>query len=93
MSSVNDAAIWGICNGNRYLNMQLIRQKQKLVRISSARMSGTSNGACVLHVSPESFVVGPLAQVQDGDTITLDVASRRLQLEISDEEMSLRKAA
>ena len=47
-----------------------------MVRISDARMSGTSYGACVLHVSPESFVGGPLALVRDGDLIELDVAGR-----------------
>ena len=51
-----------------------------MVRISDARMSGTSYGACVLHVAPESYVGGPLALVQDGDMIELDVAGRRLNL-------------
>ncbi len=64
-----------------------------MVRISDARMSGTSYGACVLHVAPESFVGGPLAFVQDGDMVTLDVAGRRLQLEITEEELSARKSA
>ena len=45
-----------------------------MVRISDARMSGTSYGACVLHVAPESYVGGPLALVRDGDLIQLDVA-------------------
>lgn len=64
-----------------------------MVRISDARMSGTSYGTCVLHVAPESFVGGPLALVRDGDTITLDVPGRVLRLEITDEEMAARKAA
>lgn len=64
-----------------------------MVRISDARMSGTSYGACVLHVAPESFVGGPLALVRDGDLIELDVPARKLSLLISDEEMALRKAA
>jgi dihydroxy-acid dehydratase len=64
-----------------------------MVRISDARMSGTSYGACVLHVSPESFVGGPLALVQDGDLIELDVDARRLSLLVSDEEVARRKAA
>jgi dihydroxy-acid dehydratase len=64
-----------------------------MVRISDARMSGTSYGACVLHVSPESFVGGPLALVRDGDTIELDVPARKLHLAISDEEMARRRAA
>ena len=63
------------------------------VRISDARMSGTSFGTVVLHVSPESAVGGPLAVVRTGDQITLDVAGRALTLHISDEEMSTRLAA
>ena len=63
-----------------------------MVRISDARMSGTSYGACVLHVAPESRVGGPLALVQDGDLIELDVANRRLQLQVSDAELAERKA-
>ena len=57
-----------------------------MLRISDARMSGTSYGACVLHVAPESFVGGPLAFVHDGDLIELDVAARKLELKISDAE-------
>jgi dihydroxy-acid dehydratase len=64
-----------------------------MVRISDARMSGTSYGACVLHVSPESFVGGPLALVRDGDVIELDVPNRKLHLAISDDELARRKAA
>jgi dihydroxyacid dehydratase/phosphogluconate dehydratase len=64
-----------------------------MVRVSDARMSGTSYGACVLHVTPESFVGGPLALVQNGDLIELDVAERKLNLLISGEEMARRKAA
>jgi dihydroxy-acid dehydratase len=64
-----------------------------MVRISDARMSGTSYGACVLHVSPESFVGGPLALVRDGDLIELDVAGRRLSLLVSEDELARRKAA
>jgi dihydroxy-acid dehydratase len=64
-----------------------------MVRISDARMSGTSYGACVLHVAPESHVGGPLALVRDGDIIELDVAARKLELKISDEELRRRKAA
>lgn len=63
-----------------------------MVRISDARMSGTAYGACVLHVSPESFIGGPLALVQDGDLIEIDVAGRRLQLLVSDDEMESRRA-
>ena len=60
------------------------------VRISDARMSGTSFGTVVLHVSPESGIGGPLAIVQTGDLITLDVATRRLHLHVSDEEIAAR---
>jgi dihydroxy-acid dehydratase len=63
-----------------------------MVRISDARMSGTSYGACVLHVAPESYVGGPLAFVEDGDVIELDVAARRLTLGVSDEELEKRRA-
>jgi len=63
-----------------------------LVRISDARMSGTAYGTCVLHVSPESHVGGPLALVRDGDLITLDVAGRKLDLLISEADMAARKA-
>ena len=64
-----------------------------MLRISDARMSGTSYGACVLHVAPESFVGGPLAFVRDGDMIALDVAARSLQLEVSDAELERRRSA
>jgi dihydroxy-acid dehydratase len=64
-----------------------------MVRISDARMSGTSYGTCVLHIAPESYVGGPLALVRSGDLITLDVAARTLRLEISDEELARRRAA
>jgi dihydroxy-acid dehydratase len=63
-----------------------------MVRVSDARMSGTSYGACVLHVTPESFVGGPLAMVRDGDLIQLDVPARKLNLLISAEEMARRNA-
>src|ERR1700724_878505 len=63
-----------------------------MLRISDARMSGTSYGACVLHVAPESFAGGPLAFVRDGDIIELDVAKRRLELKISDAELARRRA-
>jgi dihydroxy-acid dehydratase len=63
-----------------------------MVRVSDARMSGTSYGACVLHVTPESFVGGPLAMVRDGDLIQLDVPARKLNLLISGEEMARRNA-
>ena len=64
-----------------------------MVRISDARMSGTSYGACVLHVAPESFVGGPLALVRDGDLIELDVAARKLELKVDAAELAKRRAA
>ena len=64
-----------------------------MVRISDARMSGTSYGACVLHVAPESAVGGPLALVKEGDIVSLDVPARKLTLEVSDAEIAKRKAA
>jgi len=64
-----------------------------MVRISDARMSGTAYGTIVLHVAPEAAVGGPLAIVQDGDEIELDVAGRRLELLVSDQEISARLAA
>jgi L-arabonate dehydrase len=64
-----------------------------MVRISDARMSGTSYGTVVLHVSPEAAVGGPLALVQDGDEIELDVPSRRLTLRVPDDELARRRAA
>jgi dihydroxy-acid dehydratase len=64
-----------------------------MLRISDARMSGTSYGACILHVAPESFVGGPLAFVQTGDEIEIDVAARRIHLHVDDEELARRRAA
>jgi dihydroxy-acid dehydratase len=63
-----------------------------MVRISDARMSGTSYGACVLHVSPESYIGGPLALVRTGDEVVLDVPGRRLDVALSDEELGRRRA-
>ncbi len=71
----------------------LDRGVRDMVRISDARMSGTHYGTCVLHVSPESAVGGPLALVQSGDWIELDVAARRVHLDIGDGELARRKAA
>jgi dihydroxy-acid dehydratase len=64
-----------------------------LVRISDARMSGTSYGTVVLHVAPESAVGGPLALVRDGDEIELDVPKRTLSLRVPDDELAGRRAA
>ena len=63
-----------------------------MVRISDARMSGTSYGACVLHVAPEAAVGGPLALAQDGDIVRMDSARGRLDLEVPDEELARRRA-
>jgi dihydroxy-acid dehydratase len=71
-----------------YLLTQGVRD---MVRISDARMSGTSYGACVLHVAPESWVGGPLALVRSGDLITLDVPARELRLEVNDRELAARR--
>jgi dihydroxy-acid dehydratase len=70
----------------------LRRGVRDMVRISDARMSGTAYGACVLHVSPESYIGGPLALVRDGDVIELDVPGRRLHLDVSEEELARRRA-
>src|ERR687888_1037724 len=73
---------------------RLLKQGVKdMVRISDARMSGTSYGTVVLHVAPESAVGGPLALVRDGDEIELDVPRRTLTLRVGDDELARRKAA
>jgi dihydroxy-acid dehydratase len=81
---------WGMLPIPKKLLKQGVRD---MVRISDARMSGTSYGACVLHVAPESFIGGPLALVRTGDLIELDVAGRRLDLKVSAEELARRRAA
>jgi dihydroxy-acid dehydratase len=63
-----------------------------MLRISDGRMSGTSYGACILHVAPESYVGGPLAFVQTGDEIEVDVAARSIHLHVADEELGRRKS-
>jgi dihydroxyacid dehydratase/phosphogluconate dehydratase len=73
---------------------KLLKQGVKdMVRISDSRMSGTSFGAVVLHIAPESAVGGPLAIVENGDLIRLDVENRRLDVLIPDEELRLRLSA
>jgi dihydroxy-acid dehydratase len=81
---------WGMLPVPKKLLKEGVRD---MVRISDARMSGTSYGCCVLHVAPESFVGGPLAFVKNGDLIELDVEKRVLNLKISDAEMSKRRSA
>lgn len=73
---------------------KLVRQGVRdMLRLSDARMSGTSYGACVLHVAPESFVGGPLALVHTGDTISVDIPARTIHLDVSEAELGRRKAA
>jgi dihydroxy-acid dehydratase len=70
----------------------LKRGVRDMLRVSDARMSGTSYGACVLHVAPESYVGGPLALVETGDTIAIDVPNRSLELRVDDAELARRRA-
>jgi dihydroxy-acid dehydratase len=81
---------WGQLPIPKKLLQQGVRD---MVRISDARMSGTSYGACVLHVAPESHVGGPLALVQNGDEIELDVPGRKLTLKVGDAELKQRRDA
>ena len=77
--------------GNMPLPKKLLEQGVRdMVRISDGRMSGTAYGTIVLHVSPEAAANGPLALVQTGDFIVLDVPNRTLNIEISDEELKTR---
>jgi dihydroxy-acid dehydratase len=72
---------------------KLVREGVRdMVRLSDARMSGTSYGACILHVAPEAYVGGPLALVRNGDRITLDVAARTIDLDVSEAELEQRRA-
>jgi dihydroxy-acid dehydratase len=64
-----------------------------MLRLSDARMSGTSYGACVLHIAPESFIGGPLARVKDGDMISIDVDARSLTLDVPEAELAARRTA
>jgi dihydroxy-acid dehydratase len=80
---------WGMLPVPKKLLKQGVRD---MVRLSDARMSGTSYGACILHVAPESFVGGPLAFVRNGDRIELNVDRRELNLKISAAEMKKRRA-
>ena len=79
---------WGMLPIPKKLLRQGVRD---MVRVSDARMSGTSYGTCVLHVSPESAVGGPLALVRDGDLIELDVEARRIHLRVADDELARRR--
>ncbi len=80
---------WGMLPIPRKLLKAGVRD---MLRLSDARMSGTSYGACILHVAPESFVGGPLAFVRSGDEIEVDSDARRIHLHVSDEELARRRA-
>ncbi|WP_315773915.1 MULTISPECIES: L-arabinonate dehydratase [unclassified Bradyrhizobium] len=81
---------WGMLPIPTKLVKQGVRD---MVRLSDARMSGTSYGACILHVAPEAYVGGPLALVKNGDRITLDVAARTINLDVPEDELARRRAA
>ncbi len=81
---------WGMLPIPKYLLEQGVRD---MVRISDARMSGTSYGACILHVSPEAHVGGPLALVQTGDIIAVDSRAGRIDMDVSEDELAKRRAA
>jgi len=73
---------------------KLLKQGNRdMLRMSDARMSGTSYGACILHVSPESYVGGPLALLRTGDIVSIDVDARSINMEVSDAELAKRRAA
>ena len=80
---------WGMLPIPKKLLQQGVRD---MVRISDARMSGTAYGTCVLHISPESYIGGPLAFVQDGDPITVNIDRGRLDLLIPEPELANRRA-
>ncbi len=81
---------WGMLPIPKKLVRQGVRD---MLRLSDARMSGTSYGACILHVAPEAAIGGPLALVRTGDTISLDIPARRLTLEVAPAELEQRRAA
>jgi dihydroxy-acid dehydratase len=72
----------------------LLKQGHRdMLRISDARMSGTSYGACILHVAPESFVGGPLALLKTGDMVRMDLEARTLDMLVDEDELAARRAA
>lgn len=81
---------WGMLPIPKKLVKQGVRD---MIRISDARMSGTSYGACILHVAPESFIGGPLSLLKTGDIISVDVPARTISMEVDDAELAKRKAA
>jgi dihydroxy-acid dehydratase len=80
---------WGMLPIPRKLVKAGVRD---MLRLSDARMSGTAYGACVLHISPEAFIGGPLALVETGDIIAVDVARRSIELEVADEILQARRS-
>ena len=80
---------WGMLPIPKKLVKQGVRD---MMRISDARMSGTSYGACVLHIAPEAYIGGPLALLKTGDMVTVDVEKRLIEMAISNEELSNRRA-
>ena len=81
---------WGMLPIPTKLLKQGVRD---MLRLSDARMSGTSYGGCLLHCAPEAYIGGPLALVRSGDRIQVDVPARRIHLEVSDAELAARRAA
>ncbi len=81
---------WGMLPIPTKLVKQGVRD---MLRLSDARMSGTSYGACILHAAPEAYIGGPLALIKTGDLITVNVPARTIHLEVSDEELATRRAA
>nr|WP_315595593.1 L-arabinonate dehydratase [uncultured Cupriavidus sp.] len=81
---------WGMLPIPKKLVKQGVRD---MLRMSDARMSGTSYGACILHVAPEAYIGGPFALVRTGDLITVDIEQRSIHLEVSDDELAARRAA
>ena len=70
----------------------LLKQGHRdMIRLSDARMSGTSYGACILHVAPESYIGGPLGLIKNGDIIEVDIPERKLNVDISENELSNRR--
>ena len=80
---------WGMLPIPKKLLKQGVRD---MLRISDARMSGTSYGACILHIAPESYIGGPLAAVQTGDMISVDIENRSIHVDLGDDEITARLA-
>lgn len=81
---------WGMLPIPKKLVQQGVRD---MLRLSDARMSGTSYGACILHIAPESYVGGPFALVRTGDLISIDVAARTINMAVDEAELARRRAA